>query len=278
MVKTGYENLPMLAMWRMGSYLPLDAEQRQLASRRMESLHAWHRGTQLDGYVALLATIQRQTAEGNVDAAQIRRWRLELVERWAPIAEQAAPGVAEVAVTLKPTQLTKLRSELDRSNERLKRDWMPEDPAERLQARTRRFAERAEMLLGDLTDSQRRLARQAAAEMPPGNESLWMAQRIARQQDLVAVLERIAAERPPAEVGQRWMRTHLMRYWRPLDPAAEADTQQAMAASDALMAAMLAEATPAQRRHLHRKLQDWIDALQQIRAPNGRPALALQPG
>jgi hypothetical protein len=276
MVKTGYENLPMLAMWRVGSYVPLNAEQRQMASTRIEALHAWHRNTQLGGYVEILQSIQRQVADGTVDEAQIRHWRRELVDRWAPIAEQAAPAVAEVAGTLQPAQLTRLRTELDRGNDKLKRDWMPDEPAKRLEARTRRFVERAEFFLGDLTQSQRGLARRAAERMPPGNESLWMAQRVARQQDLLAVLERIATESPSPAVAQRWMHAHLMRYWRPLDPRAAAEVELAMAAGDALMASMLAEATPAQRRHLHLKLQDWIDALHQIRAA-GRPAPVAQP-
>jgi hypothetical protein len=276
MVKTGYENLPMLAMWRVGNYVPLNAEQRQLVSTRIEALHVWHRHSQLGDYLAMLQSIQRQVAEGSVDEPQIRRWRRELIERWAPIAEQAAPGIAEVAVTLRPAQIERLRSELGRGNDKLKRDWMPPDPAARLDARTRRIVERAEIFLGTLTERQRALVRQAAADLPPANEDLWLAQRVARQQDLVAVLERIASERPSPAVSRQWMHEHLMRYWRAVDPATEVAVELGMAANDTLMVALLAEATPAQRRHLHRKLQDWIDALHQLRAAT-RPLAVAEP-
>jgi hypothetical protein len=102
--RLGYDNLPTLATWRADSYLSLNAEQKAIASRRIEALHAWHRSTQLDDYAALLREIQRTVAQGDVDEARIRAWRLAMFERWKPIADRAAPAVAEVAVTRATTR------------------------------------------------------------------------------------------------------------------------------------------------------------------------------
>lgn len=276
MVRTGYDNFPMLAMWQVGNYLPLEADQRRLARARIDSLHLWHRDTQLGDYSRLLHTIRDRVAAGPVDAVQIGRWRRELIDRWGPIAEKAAPGVAELAVTLKPAQLEKLRGEIERSNEKYRKEWLPSDPADRIKARTKRFVERAEMFVGRLSDSQRRIAREAAAGMPDTSEELRFAQRQARQKDLAGIFGRIAAERPTQATAERWIREHLAQYWRPADSGREVDYERSMAASDAMMAAMLAEASPAQRRHFQDKLQEWIDMVDDMRG-SGRAQAAAAP-
>jgi len=262
--RLGYDHLPTLAAWRADSYLSLNAEQKAIASRRIEALHAWHRGTQLDDYAALLREIQRTVAQGDVDEARIRAWRIAMFERWKPIADRAAPAVAEVAVTLEPGQMRRLRDEMERDNEKIRREWLPPGRAERVEARTKRYGERAELFLGTLTPEQRQLARRMAAEVPDGEEQ-WFAQRLLRQQDLVATFDRIRIERPDAATASAWMRAHLMRYAQVRDGPGRPFSESSLAASDAMSARMLALATPKQRQHLQRKLQEWIDLLESLK-------------
>jgi len=274
MVRVGYENLPTLAMWQVGKYLSLDAEQKRLVTARLGSVHDWHRSTQLSDYAQLLRSIQRQVATGPIDEARIRQWRVELLERWAPLVDQVAPVAVEVASSIQPTQLNRMRGEFERGNLRVKKEWLPESDAERVKVRARRYADRAEWFLGDLTNAQRRIARETAEQLPPGNEDRWYAQRLARQQDMVATLERIAVERPSKQVAELWVREHLLRYGRSIDGSGPADAGRAVAVADAMMAAMLTEATPAQRRHLDRKLQEWIDTFEQLAAASRRQVAA----
>lgn len=262
--RLGYDHLPTLAAWRADSYLSLNAEQKAIASRRMEALHAWHRSTQLDDYAAMLREIQRTVAQGDVDEARIRAWRLAMFERWRPIADRAAPAVAEFAVTLDPAQMRRLRDEMERDNAKLRREWMPEDRSERIEVRTKRYLDRAELFLGTLTAEQRQLARRLAAEVPDSEEQ-WFAQRLLRQQDLVATFDRIRTERPDAATASAWMREHLMRYAQVRDGPGRPFSESSLAASDAMSARMLAISTPRQRQHLQRKLQEWIDLLESLR-------------
>ena len=264
MARIGYDNLPTLAAWRADTYLSLNTEQRALATRRFESLHAWHRRTQLDDYLAFLQEVQRRVAAGDVDEAQIRVWRLAAFERWKPIAEQVAPAAAEVAGTLGPSQLARMREEIGRDNEKMRHERMPPGRTERVEARTRRYLERAELFLGSLTAEQKQFARRFAAEAPD-SEDIWYAQRVGRQQDLLAVLERIRVERPDEATATRWMREHLMRYAQLRDGPDRAGAESSLAAGDAMSAEMLARATPKQRQHLQRKLQEWIDIVQSLK-------------
>ena len=262
--RLGYESLPILAAWRADLYLSLNSEQRTLATRRIEAVHVWHRRTQLDDYRVFLQEIQRRVATGDVDEAQIRAWRLAVFERWRPIAEQVAPAVAEVAGMLAPSQLARMREEIGRDNDRVRREWMPLGRTERIDARTKRYIERAELFLGSLTSEQRQFARRFAAEAPD-TEDIWFAQRVGRQHDLFEVMERIRVERPEEAVATRWMREHLMRYAQLRDGPDRAGAESSLASGDAMSAAMLARATPRQRLHLHRKLQEWIDIVQSLK-------------
>jgi hypothetical protein len=264
--RLGYDWLPTLALWRAEGYVPLNADQRQIAQRHLEDLQRWHRRTQLDDYVDLLRGVQRQVASGApVSEADVRRWREEVVARWRPIAARLAPGVAEVAGTLDAEQIARLRAELARGNAKLRRDWtMAADPAGRADARTKRYVERAETFLGPLTDAQKRTVRTLAAQAP-ANEEHWFAQRLGRQQEFVGLMERIRVERPADAVAGAWMREHLERYAQPREGATRVGTEGSLAAGDAMTVALLAQATPQQRQHLQRKLQEWIDLLQSMR-------------
>lgn len=264
-VKLGYDNLPTLAMWRMNSYVSLDDQQRALAERRLESLHAWHRRTQLDDYVSLLQSIRRSVADGApISEAQIRGWRIEVLERWKPIAQQAAPAVAEVAYRLEPRQLSQMRAEFARDNEKARREWIPGDERARVEARAKRYISRGETFLGPLTDAQKQAVRRIAAEAPAA-EGEWLARRAERQQDLLATMTRIREERPAEAVATRWMQEHLLRYADLRDEPGREGAASSLSVADATSATLLAMATPKQREHLQRTLQDWIDLLRSLK-------------
>jgi len=264
MVRIGYDWLPTLALWRADGYLSLNAEQRTVAQRHLQQVQAWHRSTQIDDYVAFLQEVRARVSEGPVEAAEFRRWREAVIDRWGPIAIRVAPGAAELAGTLEAGQIAQMKAGFERDNARVRRDWMPANDSERREARTRRYVERAETLLGPLTESQKRLVRSLAAEGAPAEQD-WYAQRERRQQELLALMERIRSERPPEPVAAGWMRAHLERYGRPQPGAVRTGTDASLSLSDSIGAALLAQATPQQRRHLDRKLQEWIDLLRSLR-------------
>lgn len=262
--RLGYDNFSTLALWRLDGYLSLTPEQRFRAGRAFDNLLAWHRATQLPDYAQWLRSVQQRVAAGPVTEADIRGWREDIGRRAAPLIDRAALDVAQVAATLEPAQVARLRAELARDNDKLRKEWMPEDPAKRVAVRTKRYLDRAQFFFGSLTESQKQLARRMAAEAPPAEDS-WFAQRLGRQKDLLALVERIRTEQPGDAVASGWVREHFLRYtqWRegPERPAVESS----LASGDAMTAALFAQATPKQREHLQRKLQDWIDLAESLR-------------
>jgi hypothetical protein len=247
-IKLGYENLPRLVQWQADRYLSLDSSQESLVNRHAKSLQRWHRQNLLPVYADFLRRVEEELLNP-VSAVQVAEWRRTVVAGWPPIAEQAAPAVAELAVTLRPAQLAHLREAIARANDKSAREYRPADPARRQDARYRRLVDRAESLLGDTSDAQRRLMRESAAALAAGDDVWWRA-RLARQEALLALLDDLATEKPePAEATRR-ARAVLAGLFG--DQARDAATP-----GDELTAAVLALATPAQRRRAVSRLDEY---------------------
>ncbi len=260
--KLGYDTLPTLAQWRIDRYLDLDERQREIVARNLEELHQWHRHAQLAQYGGFLRTVDDRLRTP-VDADQVRAWRGRVDQAWAVFAERLAPGVVELAPTLRPEQIARLRRRLAESNESYRETHLPPDPGARERARAERVVKRAEFFLGDLEGEQVRELAARAREMPSA-EDAWLAEREARQQRVVSVLERLRTEPMPREQALALVRETLASLWDSRDPQRHRRLEQARSASDALTASMVEQATPRQRAHLSNLLRGYaqdFDAL-----------------
>ncbi|MEN9316514.1 MAG: hypothetical protein RIS35_2907 [Pseudomonadota bacterium] len=255
--KLGYDVLPTWVHWQAERYLDLDEQQRAIVGRRVEEVHQWHRRTQLPRYARFLRDVGREVEDG-VDAEELGRWRDEVSEAWTSVAERLAPGVAELALTLRPEQLERLRERLDEGLEKARETMLPAGEAARERARLDRIVKRAEFFLGSLSRAQVRAFRPAIDALPPVEEA-WIEERRARQHHLLALLNRIRREKPPRDEATRMCREFLVSMWQSRDARRRHRIEQGIEASDTLSARILSEATPRQREHLARLIRDLIE-------------------
>jgi len=259
MIRLGYDTLPMWAHWQIERYLSLDDDQSRIVSRRLDEVHRWHRRTQLTQYVRFLREVDDELHDA-VDADAIAAWRERVAQAWLPVAEHLAPGVAELAVTLRPEQFERMRKRLKESNETAREKQFPVG-ARREEARGDRIVKRAEFFLGSLDAEQERDLRAMAARLPASEEE-WMAERVARQERIVAMLEQLARERPARAEATRIAREALVGLWETRAPH-HRKLDRAIQAGDKLSVQMLARATPEQRAHLTKLVrgyaQDFTD-------------------
>jgi hypothetical protein len=273
-VKLGYENLPLVAEWQADRFLSLDGEQEALVTRHAKSLQRWHRRNLLPVYADFLRRVEEELRHP-VTAGQVAAWRQTAVRTWAPLAEEAAPAVADLAVTLRPEQLAHLRKALAKANEKSAAEYRPADPVKRREARYDRLVERTESLMGSASDEQKQLIRTSAAAMAVNEDSWWQA-RLARQKTIVDLLTNLATEKPdPAEATRR-ARVALLSLFSYHDASFEsiaattlappesasqrslrADVEAASVAGDELTAGVIALATPAQRRQMFKRLDGY---------------------
>lgn len=267
-IKLGYENLPRLMAWQADRYLALDDDQEAILARHARALQQWHRHDQLPVYADFLGRIEAEL-RAPVTAGQVAAWREQALTAWPPLADRLAPAVAEIGVGLRPAQLAQLQQTLAKANEKSAREYRPADPVLRRAARERRLTERAEGLLGDLSDAQRDLIRRSVQDMPV-NEDAWWRVRLARQKAVVDLLASLAADKPePVEATRRARAVLATLVGRHEAVVAIADGSaperealgRALAASsaagDRLTADLLALATPDQKRQAIRRLNGY---------------------
>lgn len=267
-VRLGYSQAPNLIYWWINGYVSLNETQSTLLSGELNRWYDWHRRSQLPEYAALLARARLEAREP-VTAAQMCRWRGLIAQRLELAYDRFSPALAELAVSLSPQQIDRLEKRLSESHGELTKEMTRGDgPAGRPSAATRRVERIAKDLLGSLSDAQlERIAKAAAND--PVTTTLWLQERLARQQDLVKSLRRLreqegsgAAQATSEATAQA--RGHLRTFaasWQrsPREPY-RALQQRSMRQRCQLAADLLNMSSPEQRQSVDNKLKTWEEA------------------
>lgn len=267
-IQLGYNNADTLLLYALDGYFDLDDAQEALVRARARALLDWHRATQLRDYAALIEQVQSKLA-GPIGAADVLAFQDDLYARLGALGERAAPDLAALALTLAPRQIERFADKLAHDTAKARRELVRFAGRESLDERVKRYAERAESWFGRLDARQRELIRSALGANP-GRHQLWMDERQRRQQDLIAVLERIQRERPDEATAAQWLREYFARLAVP----AERERAERVAAIRQTEAALIAQlingATDEQRATLVRKLRGYAQDFTVLAASGGR--------
>ena len=165
----------------------------------LDDWFAWHRRTQLPDYADLLARAQAELP-GAATAERMCAWSHELRSRFDTALERAVPALAQLVPTLSVAQIASIEKRYATRNEEYRDEFLHRDPVKRQKAATQREIERAEEFYGRLDDAQRAFVVRSIAESPWDGDVAY-AERLRRQQDLLAVVRRLAANRAGASRG-----------------------------------------------------------------------------
>jgi hypothetical protein len=263
-VRLGYNAAPEFAFWWLDGYADFDDAQSLRVRDGLAQWFAWHRRTQLPDYAALLVRAQAEVVADTTPERACAWWDLTR-KRLDSAFEQALPTMAELALTITPAQLQHLEARQAKSNTEFRNDFLRGDPQQRLQEGIRRAVDRAETIYGRLDDAQlERVARTAA--LSPFDPELALAERRARQQDLLRVLRATSAPGTTREQAQTALRGYAARlatspredYRRYLDRLSQFSCSAA---------AQLHNATsPAQRQAAVQRLKGWEGDLRALAA------------
>jgi hypothetical protein len=188
LLKIGYGQASPLAFRWLDGYVDFDDAQSLRVRGALGEALSWHRRTQLPDYVDLLV---RAEAEVQSDATPERMcaWGRELKARGDGVVQYALPTIVEVALTLTPAQIANIEKRQAKTNAEYRDEHLQRDRDKRRRAAVKREIERAEMLYGDLDKAQLELvARSVAAS--PYDPDMSYAERIARQQDAIALIRK----------------------------------------------------------------------------------------
>lgn len=261
-VRLAYNQAPELAYWWLDGYFDFNERQAPMARASLDEWFAWHRSTQLPDYAEVLGQLQQQ-ALNDASAEQVCRWWDELRRRGAAAFEHGVPALAELVVTLDAKQVQHIERRYQKSDEDFKADFLQATRDERLASALKRTVSRAEMLYGRLDDAQRAfVARTLAAS--PFDAQAWLAERQARQREIVQTLRALVAERADAARAQAALRVFAAHAAQSPRPAYRAYHQRLTDYNCQFVAQLHNTTAPEQRRRAVERLKGWEDDLRAL--------------
>jgi hypothetical protein len=263
-IKLGYNNLQDLSYWWLDSYVDFTDAQTPRLREDLARLHQWHRSTELPRYVELLQRVER-LAPGDVTAAQACALIDEGRNRLMALAQQAEPVLLSTALTLSPAQLDYLSKELARKDEDWRKQWLQGTSAERMSRRMKALVERFEMGYGRLEEPQRQVLGQYLAQSVLEPRRM-LAERERRQADLLQTLRLLQAPDLPLEEARRLWRGYVARVQASPDESWQRHADALRKENCALVAAVQASATPAQRQAAAERLRGYQRDLSELAA------------
>lgn len=263
-IKLGYDNLPQLAYWWLDGYFDFTDAQSLRVREGLSRVQQWHRTQELPRYVELLRQAERM-APGDITAPQACALFESAIARLDPLAEQAEPTLAEVALTFTPAQLTHLSRRYDRNNADFRKEWVTPSPAEVRERRIKLFTDRFERAYGALEPGQSAALRQQV-ELTPFDAARALAERQRRQAHALQVLRQLQAPGTAPAEARRQVRALMAQGLAPTEPAARRQQEAMVQQQCTLVAAVHNAATPAQREQLARRLRAWQRDLAELAA------------
>ncbi len=254
----------LLAYWWMDRYLDFLSEQAPLVRSALADWFAWHRRTQLPEYADWLRELQ-PIARGDVTPETVCQVSEAAQRRIEAAYEQAVPAMAPIVRTLTPAQLDHLEQRYTRNNKEAERDFLQPDLQDRAEASLKRTVERAEQVYGTLDESQRQLVA-AGLAVSPFDPQRWIAERRARQQDILRTLRQLLATQADTAAVQAALRSFAAHATRSPRADYRAYREQLVQANCALAARLHNALRPAQRQHAVAKLKGWEEDLRTLAA------------
>ncbi|KQT09430.1 DUF6279 family lipoprotein [Ramlibacter sp. Leaf400] len=254
-LKLGYSTLPEIAYWWLDSYIDLEDGQSQRLREDLQRLHAWHRANELPRLVALLERMEK-LAPQDATPAQVCAFEPELRERYAAARERAEPAIVTNALTVTPAQLDHLQRRYARNNRDFEKNWIRPPPAEQIDRRMKLVGDRLEAVYGTLTEPQRAALRRHL-EASPFPAAQVLAERKRRQQDTLAVLQRLTAQQVSLGDARAALRGLLDRFTESPDPAYRAYQAESVQDLCRMVATVHNAAGPPQREQAARRLRGW---------------------
>ncbi len=260
----GYDHGDTLALAYLDGYLDLDTTQEEHARAALRRLFAWHRAQELPGYARELARM-RDGLDREVtasDIAQLRDFAGAAADR---IAQQAMPEMIALAQTLRAEQIAHLQEKFEQANKAYRREHLEGSEAKLHQRRVDRVVEQMERWLGDYSERQRIEIAEWVAAVPYDREQRY-AERVERQQALIALLRALQRPALTQEAGLQEVRAYVARF--ATRPVAQTHGGQALAreAGLDLVARMVNHATAEQRATARKRLQGWIADIESLHA------------
>jgi hypothetical protein len=265
-IKLGYSTLDDIGYWWLDGHFDFAGAQETQVRDELQKLHDWHRVNELPRVAQLLARME-QMAAGPVTAAQACALVPDLQARLKAVTERAEPAVADIVLQLTEREIAQLQRKHLEGNRKWARDWMAPLPSKVNDKRFEQWLDRLEMVYGRLQEPQRQVLR-AGIDQSHFDAHRIFRERQRRQQDIVQLLTRIGATKPPAAEVRLALRGYVDRALASPEPSYRAYQQTMIEEGCRVFASVHASTTPEQREHAAKRLRGYQQDLKELSASN----------
>ncbi|NYE62543.1 Skp family chaperone for outer membrane proteins [Duganella sp. 1224] len=264
-LRLAYNNGDTLLYWWIDGYVDLTSDQKEWVKDDIDRLFQWHRKTQLQDYVQILQTAQRQLAAGPTQA-DLQNDFDEIKKRTEALLLKATPELAELARSLQPDQIATLERKFAANNADFRKKNMRGDRDAQQRFRFKKSMEQFELWFGDFTSEQEAAIRKASDARPLNNE-IWLDERIRRQNNILAAVRKVQSEKLGKEATQTVIQGLIKDGFQRLetsdrkpffDSYEEANLQ--------FVLTVINLTTQQQKAHAQRRMQGWIDDFRALAA------------
>jgi hypothetical protein len=254
-VQVAYNQANHLVYWQLNKAFDFNDQQSTQVKSAIRQWFQWHRQTQLPIYAQFLSRAQKEALEPVSPALACDR-RTEL-EGWGRKAlDQAVPAMADLVLSLSPSQITHLEAYQAETNEDFRDDYVQEDPGERQAAAAKFVVKVAELFYGRLDKAQREHVKQEIAAQPLNAQNVYE-ERLVYQREFVQLIRRLQAQNATPMQAQQALRELFQQFFDPPKEPWRSQRQQWIAAGCKLTSSLHQQTTSEQKEKAAKRLRDW---------------------
>ena len=258
-IRFTYNHGDTLLYWWLNAYIDLDSDQSDWVKKDIDKLFQWHRSTQLRDYAGILNKMQRQLADGTVTEDELLADYRDIKARTELLAFKALPDLADLAMSIKPDQITQMEKKFAKNNADFRKKFMSGSVDDQQVARYKKAKEQFELWFGSFSREQEAQLRKASDARPLDNE-VFLQERTLRQKKIVVLLRRIQQEKLSKEQTMSAVHTMLRDFFDRMDaPERKAFYDAYVDNTVKFLVAGIRITTPEQKAHAQQRMQGWIN-------------------
>ena len=154
-----YQHLDWLIPWYVSDFISLDSDQKNMLEARLSKLLDWHCRTQLPAYATTLRALGQDLTASSppVDAAALQAYSTRLMALWKELLYQIGPDIAAILATAADDQVDELFDNLEKQNQKFKKEYVELPPDELILNREERLIKRTKYWISTLSPEQKQV-------------------------------------------------------------------------------------------------------------------------
>ncbi len=154
-----YPHLDWLIPWYVSDFISLDSDQKNMLEARLSKLLDWHCRTQLPAYASTLRALGQDLVASSppVDAAALQAYSTRLMALWKELLYQIGPDIAAILATATDDQIDELFHNLEKQNQKFKKEYVEMPPDELILNREERLIKRTKYWISTLNPEQKQI-------------------------------------------------------------------------------------------------------------------------